>query len=267
MGNLLRRYRYSILLIRELVITDFKLRYQGSFLGYLWSLLKPLAIFLIMYVVFLRFLKFNYGVPHTAVYLFVGIVLWSFFTEMTTVGISAIVGREDLIRKINFPRYVLVFSVSFSAVINLMLNFVVVGIFMLLNHVAVTSRVFMLIPLVGELYILALAVAFMLSALFVRLRDVNYIWDVVLQALFYAIPVIYPLTRVPQYWAKLLLLNPLAQIVQDVRYTVVTTRTPTISSYWHNPYARLIPIVAVILLTVMTMLYFRARSKFFAEEV
>lgn len=74
------RYRYSFILLKQLVKTDFKLRYQGSALGYLWSLLRPLAIFLIMYVVFLRFLKFDFQVPHSTVYLLLGIVLWSFFT-------------------------------------------------------------------------------------------------------------------------------------------------------------------------------------------
>jgi ABC-2 type transport system permease protein len=263
-----KRYSYSVILLREIVRTDFKLRYQGSILGYLWSLLKPLAIFLIMYVVFLKFLKFNYDVPHTAVYLFIGIVLWSFFSEVTGGSVGAIVGKGDLLRKINFPKYVIVVAVSFNAVINLLLNFVVVGVFMFLNHVTISPRIFVAIPLLIELYVLALAIGFILSTLFVKLRDVNHIWDVVMQGLFYAIPLFYPIARVPVKYAKYLVLNPPAQIIQDMRYYVVTTKTPTIVNYWHNnPLIRLIPIGIILLITLVAVQYFRSRSRFFAEEV
>src|SRR5690348_2520218 len=103
-----QRYNYSLILLRELVITDFKLRYQGSVLGYVWSLLRPLALFLILYFVFAKFLRIGDAVPHFPVYLLLGIVIWNYFAEVTNGGVSAIVGRGDLIRKLNFPKYVIV---------------------------------------------------------------------------------------------------------------------------------------------------------------
>src|SRR5271154_2129867 len=109
-------------LVSELVRTDFKLRYQGSALGYAWSLLRPLLLFVILYVVFVKFLKLGTGIPHYPVYLLFGIVVWSFFTEMTMQSLGSIVGRGDLIRKIRIPRWITVFSSSISAVINLLLN-------------------------------------------------------------------------------------------------------------------------------------------------
>ena len=262
------RYRYSYILLKEIVRTDFKLRYQGSILGYLWSLLKPLAIFLIMYVVFVRFLRFNYGVPHTAIYLFVGIVLWSFFSEVTGGSVGAIVGKGDLLRKINFPKYVIVMAVSFSAVINLFLNFVVLGVFMALNHVPLTLNMLIAIPLLVELYAISLAVAFILSTLFVRFRDMNHIWDVLMQALFYAVPLFYPIAKVPEKYAKWQLLNPPAQIIQDARYVMVSTQTRTLSYYWpKDPYIRLLPIGIILIIGIFAIQYFRKQSKSFAEEV
>src|SRR5688572_25470451 len=109
-------------LLRELVATDFKLRYQGSVLGYAWSLLRPLLLFCILYLVFVQFLKIDYGVPHSAVYLLLGIVIWNFFSEMTSQSLGSIVGRGDLIRKIRIPRWIIIISSSLSALINFGLN-------------------------------------------------------------------------------------------------------------------------------------------------
>src|SRR5574337_1882641 len=122
-------------LIAELVRTDFKLRYQGSLLGYAWSLLRPLLLFLILYIVFVKFLKLGHSIPHFPIYLLLGIVLWNFFNEMTVQSLGSIVGRGDLIRKIRIPRWIIVLSSSISALINLFLNLIVVVIFLLINHV------------------------------------------------------------------------------------------------------------------------------------
>lgn len=261
------RYDYSFILLRQLVITDFKLRYQGSLLGYLWSLLRPLMIFLIMYVVFLKFLRFDYGVPHSTIYLLIGIVVWNYFAEVTSSGVSAIVGKGDLLRKINFPKYVIVLAGSFSTLINLGLTSLVVIAFMVWDGVQVGSQLLWLIPLIIELFVLALALAFMLSAIFVKLRDMGYIWEVVLQGMFYGTPVFYPLLVVPEKFAKIMMLNPMAQIIQDVRHVVVTPKSPTIASVWGTPYARLIPIAIVVLIAIISVYYFRKNAKHFAEEI
>lgn len=112
----------NIVLLQELVRTDFKLRYQNSTLGYLWSLLRPLFLFMILYVVFVKFLRLGGSIPHFPVYLLLGIVLWTFFVEITSQSITSIVGRGDLIRKIKIPRWIIIVAVSISALINLFLN-------------------------------------------------------------------------------------------------------------------------------------------------
>ena len=260
------RYRYPLILLRAMVITDFKLRYQASLLGYLWTLLRPLAMFSILYVVFARFLKLGASIPYFPVYLLFGIVLWGFFVEATSQGLSALVARADLLRKISFPRYVVVLSVGASVLISFALNMLVIVFFMALLSVPVRLDILWLPFLFMELVALTISLAFFLSALYVRFRDLNYIWEVCMQAAFYAVPIIYPLTLVPVRYARLLILNPVAQIVQDARYVLVTPDTETISQLYGTPWVRAIPVGITIALVVASVVYFRRRSRSFAEE-
>lgn len=267
----MERYRYSLILLRQLVITDFKLRYQGSVLGYLWSLLRPLALFAILYVVFAQFLKIGDAIPNYPVYLLTGIVIWSYFAEVTSGSVAAIVGRGDLIRKINFPKYVIVLAGSFSALINLFLNTLIIIIFMIFTGVEISSGIIFLPLLIFELFIFSLAIAFLLSAAFVRFRDVSYIWEVIMQGAFYATPILYPMSYVVDNVslpvAKAMLLNPMAQIIQDIRDVTVTPSTQTITELYGSGFARLIPLSIVIFLALAAVVYFKKRSKHFAEEV
>lgn len=268
MHKLQQRYRYSIILLKQLVKTDFKLRYQGSVLGYIWSLLRPLFMFAILYVVFGVFLKAKGNIPHYPVYLLLGIVLWNYFAEVTSGSVGAIVGRSDLLRKINFPKYVIILAGSFSAFINLLLNFVVIAILMAITKVGVTWHALIIIPLVAELFIFAIALAFFLSALYVKFRDVSYIWEVIMQAAFYATPILYPMSYVPAKYAKYMLLNPMAQIIQDGRHALVTPVSQTIYDFWGgDKWIWAIPLSATLIMVVLAATYFRSRSRYFAEEV
>lgn len=261
------RYRYAIILLKQLVKTDFKLRYQNSFLGYLWSLLKPLFLFAIMYAVFVKVLHVNYGVPHSGVYLLLGIVLWSFFSEMTGGSVGSIVGKGDLLRKLNFPKYVVVLAGTFSALINLLLNILVVILFMVINKVDIHSHI-LLAPLVfAELFILGMALSFFLAAGYVKLRDIGYIWDIIMQALFYATPIFFPITLAPIWAQKIIMLSPLSQTVQDIRYLTVSSKTATISSIYGYSWIRIIPIALCFILLALSALYFKSQSKHFAEEI
>ena len=213
--NLLQRK--NRILLRELVVTDFKLRYQGSVLGYLWSILKPIFLFIILYIVFDKFLGLGKQVEHYPVYLLVGIVLWNFFSEATVQGLQSIVSRGDLIRKINFPKYIIVISGTISAFINLAINMVVILGFCLVNGVQWSLEGLLVIPLILELYVLSLAVAFFLATINVKYRDIGYLWEIFMQAAFYATPVIYPLQMVMERMpaaAPYLMLNPAAQIAR-----------------------------------------------------
>jgi ABC-2 type transport system permease protein len=256
-------------LLAELVRTDFKLRYQGSVLGYAWSLLRPLFIFMILYVVFVKIIKVDYGVPHSSVYLLLGIVVWNFFNEMTVQSLGSIVGRGDLIRKIRIPRWVIVVSSSLSALINFGLNLIIVAIFMALNHVDVMRSILLLPFIVAEIYVFAIGISLFLSAAFVKFRDINYIWEVVTQALFYLTPILYPLARLHAYpgLQKVLLLNPMAQAIQDARYVVVTHKSDTIYHAFNGGWHMFIPYVVPLLVLLAGVAYFRKESKYFAENI
>ncbi len=253
-------------ILREMVSSDFKVRYQGSALGYLWSLLRPLLIFVILYVVFVYIFKLGTAVPHYPVYLLLGIVLWSFFTESTMVGMTTVVAKGDLIRKISIPRFLVVVSSSVSALINLGLNLGVVLIFAFINGVHVGPAWLLLLPLIVELFILSQAMAFFLAALYVRFRDVTYIWEVIIQAAFYATPILYPMTKVPEQYRGFFLLSPIAQIIQDAREVLVTSRT--ITGWEIMPwYFAAVPLALVLVIAIVAIFFFRHQSRSFAENI
>lgn len=257
-------------LLAELVRTDFKLRYQGSALGYTWSLLRPLFIFVILYVVFVRFIKLGADVPHFPVYLLLGIVIWNFFNEMTVQSLGSIVGRGDLIRKIRIPRWIIVLSSSISALINLFLNLLVVVVFLFINHVDLLRTTLWLPLILLEVYIFALGLSLLLSAAFVKFRDINYIWEVVLQAGFYLTPILYPLTKITNVtFQKLILLNPMAQSIQDARYAAVTHDSKVITAHrlFGGGWYEYIPFAIVAISLVVGVAYFRKQSKYFAENI
>lgn len=252
------------------MITDFKLRYQGSVLGYAWSLFRPLALFTILLIVFGFILKIGSNIEHYPIYLLLGIVLWSFFIEATSNGLESVVSRGSIIRKLNFPRYVIVVSGTIGALINLCIALIVVGVFMLFSGVELRPVAILFPLLLLELYVFALALSFFLSALYVKYRDITYMWELLLQAAFYATPILYPLSEVikkNELIAKLMLLNPMAQIIQDSRYVLITPDTTIMRDLISNPVIALIPIFFVIITIIAAVAYFRKSSKYFAEDV
>jgi ABC-2 type transport system permease protein len=264
------RYRYSIILLKQLVKSDFSLRYQNSVLGYLWTLLRPLFLFAILYVVFVKILKTGGNIPHFGVYLLLGIVIWNYFVESTTGSVGIIVGKGDIMRKVSFPRYVIVLAVSLSALINLAFNFLVVGVFMLFAKTEVNPLVVFLPLLIIELFIFSLSVSFLLSALYVKFRDVGFIWEVGIQGAFFAVPIMYAFSLVTtksQLLGKILISNPIAQLMQDARYMLISTKAETIYSVFGGVWAWAIPISIVFLTAVISVIYFKHKSPYFAENV
>lgn len=267
-NKLQQRYRYSIILLKELVRTDFKLRYQGSVLGYAWSLLRPLLLFVILYIVFVRFLPLKSDLPHYPIYLLLGIILWNFFAETTSQSLSSIVSRGDIIRKIQIPRWTVVLSSSVGALINLCLSLVIVLVFMIFSHLVPGKEVIFFPFAILQLYLLALGLALFLSALYVKYRDISYIWEVCLQGLFYLTPVIYPLQLIsnPQF-QKLLLINPVATGVQNAREYLVTNRTITGPDLIHSFLPLMFPYAITLFIFIVGVFYFRSQAKNFAENL
>ena len=261
-------------LLYELVKTDFKLRYQGSFLGILWSVLKPLLLFAVMYTVFVRFLKFTDGTETYPLVLLLGISVWTFFSEATNVGMQSIVSRGDILRKINFPKYIVILSSMMSALISLGINLGVVVLFMLFSGFDITVNVIFLPLNIIQLFLLAFGLALLLSTLYVKFRDISHIWDVVMQILFYATPIIYPLTQIVDVKflgiaaQNIIMLSPIAQVIQDIRHNLVSPENvPTVWDVQTNFWVAIIPIVLTALIITIGAIVFKKNSKKFAEDL
>jgi ABC-2 type transport system permease protein len=203
-----------------LAATDFKLRYFGSALGYLWSLVRPLMLFGVLYVVFTQVFSLGKGVPHYPVYLLTSIILWTFFIETTSNNVHSLVTREGLLRKMRFPRLVIPLSVALVSLFNLCTNMIAVIVFALAD--GVYPRVSWLeMPLIILLMaILAVGVGMLLSALYVRYRDIQPIWDVASQALFYASPIIYTAYQYKSL-KHIAMFNPIGAILTQMHFSWV----------------------------------------------
>lgn len=269
--RLQERYHYALVVFKELVKTNFKLRYQGSYLGVLWSVLQPLMLFAVMYVVFVKFLKFTDGTPTFPISLLCGTCLWQFFTESTSMGMRSIVDRGDLLRKIHFPNYIIVAATTMGSMISLAINLGVVILFGFFAHAHYTWRVITVIPSILQLYVISLGVALLLGSLYVYFRDIGHIWDVILQALFYATPIIYPLSMVqknPEFsWAAdFMMLMPTTQTIMDIRHNLLSPEyVPTIWTVVDNKILCLIPYVLSVLVLWLGVHVFRKYSAKFAE--
>ena len=211
-------------LARTLAATDWKVRFYGSALGYLWSLLRPLLLFGIVYVVFSTIVKAGAGIDNYGVILLLAMILYFFFSEVTAGGVTSMVDRESLLRKVGFPRAVVPLAVALVAAMNLALNLVVLAVFVAVSGVS-PRWTWLLLPIPFALMLVfATGVALLLSALYVRYRDIRPIWEVVLQAMFYATPILYPIQAVlghSQTLATIALLNPIAALIQESRHLLV----------------------------------------------
>lgn len=260
------RFNNYLNMVKEIAKTDLKLRYQGSFFGYLWTLLKPLFLFLVMYFVFTKFLRVGGNIPHYPIYLLLGIVIWTFFSEVTAICMGSIVGKGDLIRKVYFPRIILVISNSLTSFIVFILNLVIVFIFMAFNHIKINLNAVFFPVLLIELYVFCLGISLFLSSLYVKFRDIAHIWEVLLQALFYGSAILYPLSMVPKPFSEIISLNPLVQIIQDSRYLLISGQTSRVGNILPG-YLGLVPYLLPFLIFLLGYLVFNKMSAKFAEEI
>ena len=216
-------------LLQEFIKTDFKLRYKNSVLGILWIILKPLATFSVIYTVWsnIMIMDGNYKME-----LLLGIMLMSFFNEGVLMGLGSLLAKSNVILKIKFPREVVVVSAVTISLIDFILNMIVFGIFCISTPVTVTGLSFLLFLLaVFTMYILIMALSLFLSVIFVKLKDIHNLTEVMLQLLFWATPIYYKLEMLPENLQKYVLLNPLTTIVMSARKGMVTGDTVVASDF------------------------------------
>ena len=264
LGGDLRRF-WS--LTYTLAATDFKLRFFGSALGYLWTLMRPLLLFGVLYFVFTEVVRFGDDIKDYPVYLLSAIMLFTFFSETTARGVTSLVERENLLRKVRFPRMVIPLSVTLNAMFNLGLNLIVVFVFVLASGIEPRWTWLELIPLIALLVALATGVTMLLSALYVRFRDMQPIWEVALQMLFYASPVIYVTTALPDSIERESMASPLTAVLTQMRYALIDPSAPTAADLIGGTARLLIPLGIVVVVFVLGVWVFMREAPRIAENL
>ena len=254
-------------LVWVIASTDFKLTYFGSVLGYLWSLMRPLLLFGVLYVVFSEVVRLGDGVKNYPVLLLLNIVLFTFFQEATQNAVTSAVLRENLVRKMHFPRMVIPLSTVLTAAFNMMVNMAAVFVFVLAYGVNPRAS-WLLFPLIVLLFVTFTAgVAMLLSALYPRYRDVSPIWAVLSTILFYGSPVLYPIEAVPEDWRALVLANPLAALLETARVAVVDASAPTVAEAAGSELAWLLPTAVFVVVCALGFWVFNREAPRIAEEL
>jgi ABC-2 type transport system permease protein len=249
-----------------LAATDYKLRFYGSMLGYVWTLARPFLFFGVIYFVFSEIAGLDANVEHYGVYILFALVLFQFFGESTSGCVQCLIARESLLRKIHFPRLVIPLSVVMTAILNLGATLVAVVIFALATGVYPTWGWLELPVLIALTALFASGVGLLLSSLYVPFRDVQPIWDVFSQLLFYASPVLYVATHVPEQWRDWYMMNPLAVLLTEMRAAIIDPDAP---HPWDivDPGLLLIPAAIVILAVVLGLYIFNRQAPRIAEAL
>jgi ABC-2 type transport system permease protein len=259
--------RHFLYVTGALSITEFKLRYFGSVLGYLWSFIRPFLLFGVLYVVFTKIVRAGTAVPHYPVLLLLALVLFNFFSEATGTALPSLVNRAHLIRKVAFPRASIPIAVSATAAANLILGLIVVLILAAINGVTPSASWLMLLPTVVGLLIFAISLSLLLSILFVHYRDVQPFWEVALQVLFWATPIIYTIDFVPERFRQFEMFNPLAVLIQQARHWLVGSEVPTAADVLGSRIKLLIPLAVFVGLAFLGTWSFRRAASRIAEDL
>jgi ABC-2 type transport system permease protein len=264
LGEDLRRFAR---LTWTLAVTDFKLRFFGSLLGYVWTLARPLMLFGVLYFVFTQVVKFGAGVEHYPVYLLMSVVLFTFISESTSRGVVSLVERENLLRKIRFPRLVIPCSVALHSLFNLGLNLIVVFVFVLASGIEPRAAWLELVPLVVVLVALGTGLTMLLSALYVRYRDVQPIWDVILQVLFYGSPIFYVIDAMPDSIEEIAAVSPIALVLTQARHALIDPAAPTAAESMGGGALIFVSLAIVAVMVALGLWVFARETPHLAENL
>jgi len=260
-------FHRSLALAWTLALTDWKLRFYGSALGAIWTLARPFAFFGVVYVVFTEIIGLDKGVKNYGVYILFGMVLFQYFGEITANSVQSLVSRENLLRKMYFPPLVIPMAVGITAALNLGMTLVAVAIFVFANGIFPQWAWLELPLLVAVLTVFALGVGMLLSSLYVRFRDIQPIWEVVQQLLFYASPVLYVATIVPEDYQRYYLCNPIAAVLTQVRHAIVDPTAPAITRALGADWRLVIPLAISVGTFALGYAVFRRESPRIAENL
>lgn len=242
----------------KLAISDFRLRYKNSVLGFFWSLAEPLLMLAVLYVTFSYFMRMN--VEHYQLFLLVGIISWNMLARGTGMALNSILGKPSLVNKVYFPREILIISSCITALMMTLLEFVVFGIFMVMFAIVPTATAiyFPFILLIQFMIIVGISLG--LASLNVYYRDIQYIWAVIIQAGFFATPIIYPISIIPEKYVWIIKLNPMTHVIDMLRGSMIYSKTPNMVDMMS------IIIFTLVILVIGYIIFLRLEPRF-AEEV
>jgi ABC-2 type transport system permease protein len=250
-----------------LAVTDWRLRFYGSALGYAWTLARPFAFFGVIYIVFTEIAKIGNEVKDYGICILFSMVLFQFFAEATNGSVTAVVRRENLLRKMRFPRLAIPLSTVLTALMNLGATLIAVIVFAAATGVYPSWRWLELPLLIAVLAVVAVGTGLLLSVLFVRYRDVQPIWEVATQILFYASPILYVATMVPVDYQRVYLLNPIAAVLTQVRHAIVDPTAPTASALIGGAGWLLVPLAIAALVLALGIWVFAREAPRLAENL
>jgi ABC-2 type transport system permease protein len=262
LGDDLRRL---VSLTYRMAVTEFRLHYEGSVLGYLWCVLRPLALFGVLYFVFTQVGRFGSGVEHYPVYLLCAIVLWTFFAEATSASVGSLVLNQGIVRRMRFPRVVIPLSIVLRALFNLALNGLVLTAVVLASGIEPRLSWLELPLLVGLLAALAAGVALFLSAMYVRFRDAQQLWSVLQQLLFFASPILYVATFYPESVRRALAASPIAAILTEMRHALIDPAAPSAAQSVGGAAWLLVPLTIVAATLALGAWFFQREAPRIAE--
>jgi ABC-2 type transport system permease protein len=250
-----------------LAVTDWKLRFYGSVLGYFWQLARPFAFFGVIYVVFTEIVGLGDDIPNYGVYILFALVLFSFFSEVTNQCVGSLVARENLLRKVSFPRLAIPMSIVLAGLFNLAGTLLAVFVFAIGSSVYPTLSWLELPILVLLLAILSAGVGMLLSVLYVRYRDVQPIWEVLTQILFYASPILYVSTLVGGCCQRPYVAQPIAAILTEMRHAMVDSGAPDVATAIGGAWRLVIPLGLIVLIFGVGLWMFNREAPKIAEHL
>ncbi|MGH2951195.1 MAG: ABC transporter permease [Solirubrobacterales bacterium] len=249
-------------------VTEFKLGYHGTVLGFIWSLARPLLLFSVLLLVFSQVFQFGDDIKHYPAMLLLNVMLFNFFSEATENAVTSVVRNEGVVRKMQFPRLVIPLAVVLTNILQLSLNMVVVFLIILATGVEPVWT-WILFPLsLGYLLVVTTAAAMLLSALYVRIRDVAILWSVLSMVLFYASPVLYPIELAPDGLRDAIMLNPLAPLFEQTREWIIDPNAPgAIEAANGDPLPIIIPAVFFFAICGLGLWVFNREAPRIAEDL
>lgn len=232
MNNLIRKFHrfWSFKeLLKQLVIRDIKLKYRRSYLGYIWSILNPLMLMLVLVIVFSNLFKFD--IPNFPVYLLSGQILFNFMVEATSVSVTSITGNAALLKKTYVPKYIFTVSKVISSLVNLLFSLVALLVVIIYTNTAISLHVFWLPIIVIQIFLFSLGIGMLLASLTVFFRDIQYLWGVLLTMWTYFTPIFYPVTIIPdEYLGIYKNINPMYWYIEQFRTVILQASAPDINS-------------------------------------